>query len=107
MEISQYEDFFQEELKRNGDYDSIFWPKSRAKTMGEKERRGVDGCATFFKASRFPLVEKHLPAFTHIALQGRASKITEDIFNRVMSKDKIACLAFLGTKHSGPRSIIA
>jgi CCR4-NOT transcription complex subunit 6 len=50
--MSQFEEYFQEQLARLGDYEGVFWPKSRARTMGEYERRSVDGCATFFKANK-------------------------------------------------------
>jgi CCR4-NOT transcription complex subunit 6 len=47
VETDQYYTFFLPELKRAG-YDGVFSPKSRAKTMGEMERKNVDGCAIFF-----------------------------------------------------------
>jgi CCR4-NOT transcription complex subunit 6 len=50
--MAQYEDYFREHFMRMGDYESIFHPKTRAKTMSEKERRCVDGCAIFYKATR-------------------------------------------------------
>ena len=34
------------------DYKGMFWPRSRSRTMNEKEARLVDGCATFYKNSR-------------------------------------------------------
>jgi CCR4-NOT transcription complex subunit 6 len=43
--------FFRPELKTDG-YYGIFSPKSRAKTMGETERKYVDGCAIFFRTSK-------------------------------------------------------
>lgn len=52
MEMGQYEDYFKEHFKKVGDWDSVFHPKTRAKTMSEKERRLVDGCATFYKTTR-------------------------------------------------------
>jgi len=52
VELGQFEDYFKEQMKQQADYDGVFWPKTRAKTMPEKERRVVDGCATFFKASK-------------------------------------------------------
>jgi len=51
--MSQYEEFFKDQLRTQADYDSVFWPKSRAKTMSEWEKKTVDGCATFFKASKY------------------------------------------------------
>ena len=35
----------------------VFSPKSRAKTMTVDERKHVDGCAIFFRASKFSLVK--------------------------------------------------
>ena len=55
MEFGQFEDYFKEQMKQQADYDGVFWPKSRSKTMAEKDRRVVDGCATFFKASKYVL----------------------------------------------------
>lgn len=49
--MALYEDHFREHFINIG-YDSVFFPKTRAKTMTEKERRGVDGCATFYRTSR-------------------------------------------------------
>ena len=51
VDIAQYEDYFTNHLKGQ-DYEGVYWPKSRYKTMPEPERRLVDGCATFYKASK-------------------------------------------------------
>lgn len=51
IEIAQYEEFFLENLSEIG-YDSVYWPKSRYKTMGENDRRTVDGCAIFFRSTK-------------------------------------------------------
>lgn len=51
VEVGQYEDYFIRNLSPH-DYEGVHWPKSRARTMGEAERRRVDGCATFYKASK-------------------------------------------------------
>ena len=50
VDSGQYEDFFLQELA-DQDYDGVFWPRSRYKTMSDSERRMVDGCATFYKRS--------------------------------------------------------
>jgi len=47
--MSQYHDLFTPQLS---EYTGVFWPKSRAKTMQEYEKKTVDGCATFFKTRR-------------------------------------------------------
>lgn len=51
VDIAQYEDYFIKHLKVQ-DYEGVYWPKSRYKTMAESDRRQVDGCATFYKASK-------------------------------------------------------
>lgn len=49
VEAGQYEEFFIHHLKST--HESVFWQKSRAKTMPTKEKRTVDGCATFYRSS--------------------------------------------------------
>lgn len=56
IEMGQFEEFFQPQL-RNSDYEGVFFPKSRARTMNEVERRAVDGCATFWKTSKWVSLE--------------------------------------------------
>lgn len=52
VDVAQYEDYFTKNLSPR-DYEGVYWPKSRAKTMNnEQDRRLVDGCATFYRASR-------------------------------------------------------
>ncbi|KAF9987116.1 Glucose-repressible alcohol dehydrogenase transcriptional effector [Modicella reniformis] len=107
VELGQYEDYFKEQMKQQADYDGVFWPKSRAKTMAEKDRRIVDGCAIFFKASKFNLIDKHLVEFNHTALQRPDFRKTEDIFNRVMTKDQIAVITLLEHKDTRNRLVVA
>ncbi|KAI7825219.1 Endonuclease/exonuclease/phosphatase [Gamsiella multidivaricata] len=107
LESGQYEDYFKDQMKQQGDYDGVFWPKSRAKTMPEKDRRTVDGCAILFKASKFNLIDKHLVEFNHLALQRPDFRQTDDIFNRVMTKDNIAVIAFLQHKETQNRVVVS
>lgn len=53
QEIDQesFNDYFRENLAHD-DYKGVFWPKSRARTMAEKEAKLVDGCAIFYKNSK-------------------------------------------------------
>lgn len=53
QEIDQesFNHFFRGSLAHN-DYKGVFWPKSRARTMQEKEAKQVDGCAIFYKNSK-------------------------------------------------------
>lgn len=51
IEADQFNNFFKPQLKPDG-YEGIFAPKSRAKTMGENERKYVDGCAIFYRVNK-------------------------------------------------------
>jgi CCR4-NOT transcription complex subunit 6 len=52
VETEQFYNFFLPELEREG-YDGIFSPKSRARTMTEADRKHVDGCAIFYRRSKY------------------------------------------------------
>lgn len=95
IETDQFYGFFLPELKRDG-YDGIFSPKSRARTMTEAERKHVDGCAIFFRTTKFALVKEHLIEFNQLAM-GHADG-SHDMLNRVMTKDNIGLAALLETK---------
>jgi CCR4-NOT transcription complex subunit 6 len=51
LEMAQFEESFNPELAAQG-YLGGFYPKSRSRTMNEKERRTVDGCAIFYNAQK-------------------------------------------------------
>ncbi|KAK0527800.1 Glucose-repressible alcohol dehydrogenase transcriptional effector [Tilletia horrida] len=106
VDIEQYEDYFLHHLSQQ-DYEGVFWPKSRARTMRDDERRHVDGCAIFFKANKWALIEKRLIEFNQLALQRPDFKKTQDMFNRVMTKDQIAVIALLENRATGARLIVA
>ncbi|GAA5840633.1 hypothetical protein JCM5353_000255 [Sporobolomyces roseus] len=106
VDTESYENYFAELLSSH-DYDGVHYPKSRARTMSGDERRGVDGCATFFKNTKFALVEQQLIEFNQIAMRRPDFKKTEDMFNRVMTKDQIAVVTLLEHRASGARLIVA
>ena len=95
VETEQYHDYFLRELQQEG-YEGIFSPKSRAKTMSEFERKHVDGCAIFYKTSKFSLVTEHLIEFNQLAMANAEG--SDDMLNRVMTKDNIALVALLQIK---------
>lgn len=95
LETEQFYQYFLPEL-RQFDYDGIFSPKSRAKTMSENDKKHVDGCAIFFKTSRFKLIKDYLIEFNQIAMQ--TAEGSEDMLNRVMTKDNIGLAALLEVK---------
>jgi CCR4-NOT transcription complex subunit 6 len=52
VDMDSFNEYFRSALAYN-DYRGVFWPKSRARTMAEKEAKSVDGCATFYKGSKY------------------------------------------------------
>ncbi|KZT42509.1 hypothetical protein SISSUDRAFT_980232 [Sistotremastrum suecicum HHB10207 ss-3] len=106
VDIAQYEDYFTLRLTAQ-EYEGVFWPKFRARTMGEAERRRVDGCAIFYKSSKYQLVEKQFLEFSQIALQRPDFKKNDDMFNRVLTKDNIAVVATFEHRISGSRLVVA
>jgi CCR4-NOT transcription complex subunit 6 len=105
VDMESYNEFFRRELAYN-DYRGVFWPKSRAKTMAEKEAKLVDGCATFFKASKYICLDKQLIDFANTAINRPDMKGEHDIFNRVMPRDNIAVATFLENRLTGSRLIV-
>ncbi|XP_030376482.1 CCR4-NOT transcription complex subunit 6-like isoform X1 [Scaptodrosophila lebanonensis] len=97
IETEQFYHFFLPELKNDG-YEGIFSPKSRAKTMSEVERKYVDGCAIFFRASKFTLIKEHLIEFNQLAMANAEG--SDNMLNRVMPKDNIGLAALLKVKET-------
>ncbi|KAH8643223.1 glucose-repressible alcohol dehydrogenase-like protein transcriptional effector [Alternaria alternata] len=98
QEIDQdsFNEFFRAELAHN-DYKGVFWPKSRARTMAEREAKLVDG---------YILLDKQLIDFANTAINRPDMKGEHDIFNRVMPRDDIGVVAFLENRATGSRFIV-
>jgi CCR4-NOT transcription complex subunit 6 len=88
------------------DYKGIYWPRPRSKTMMEKEAKRVDGCAIFYKGSKYILLDKQLIDTANVAINRPDMKNQQDIFNRVMPRDNIAIIAFLENRVTGSRIIV-
>uniref|UniRef100_A0A336M7I4 poly(A)-specific ribonuclease n=1 Tax=Culicoides sonorensis TaxID=179676 RepID=A0A336M7I4_CULSO len=84
VETEQFHNFFKPELANDG-FEGIFSPKSRAKTMGENERK-------------FTLLKEHLIEFNQLAMAN--SEGSDNMLNRVMPKDNIGLAALLRVKES-------
>ncbi|KAJ1499573.1 Glucose-repressible alcohol dehydrogenase transcriptional effector, partial [Coelomomyces lativittatus] len=99
IEVQQYQDFFQPQLKELGDYEGVYWMKTRARTMNEHERKSVDGCAIFFRSYKYTLVDQHQFSFSQWALQHpEFNKTDHQVYSRFMTKDNVAVLALLQNK---------
>ncbi|SZF01467.1 unnamed protein product [Blumeria hordei] len=88
------------------EYKGVFWPRSRAKTMSEKDAKNVDGCATFYKHQKYILLDKQLVDFANIAINRPDMKNQHDIFNRVMPRDHIGVVCFFENRLTGSRLIL-
>lgn len=97
VETDQFHNYFKPELKSDG-YEGIFSPKSRAKTMSENDRKYVDGCAIFFRSSKFSLIKEHLIEFNQLAMANAEG--SDNMLNRVMPKDNIGLAALLKVKEN-------
>lgn len=101
-----FREFFSPELAQD-DYKGVHWPRPKAKTMAEKDAQGVDGCAVFYKASKWILLDKQLIDYANIAINRPDMKNHHDIFNRVMPKDNIGLICFFESRQTGARMIVA
>ncbi|KAK0720321.1 Endonuclease/exonuclease/phosphatase [Lasiosphaeris hirsuta] len=101
-----FRDFFSPELAQS-DYKGIHWPRPKAKTMSEKDAQVVDGCAVFYKASKWILLDRQLIDYANIAINRPDMKNQHDIFNRVMPKDNIGIICFFESRYTGSRMIVA
>ena len=106
MDVENFNEFFRPNLAPL-DYKGIFWPKSRAQTMAEKEARVVDGCAIFYKNTKYILLDKQLIVFSREAISRPDMKGEHDVYNRVMPRDHVAVVAFLENRQTGARMIVA
>jgi CCR4-NOT transcription complex subunit 6 len=100
-----YREFFCPELAPD-DYKGVHWPRPKAKTMAEKDAASVDGCAVFYKASKWILIDKQLIDYANIAINRPDMKNHHDIFNRVMPKDNIGIICFFESRQTGARLIV-
>ncbi|KAL9604855.1 MAG: hypothetical protein Q9219_000303 [cf. Caloplaca sp. 3 TL-2023] len=105
VDQERYNEFFRRELAPQ-DYRGVFSPKTRAKTMADKEARFVDGCATFYKNSKYLLLDKHVIDFANTAINRPDMKGEHDTFNRVMPRDHIAVVTFFENRATGSRLIV-
>ena len=105
VDTENYHEFFAPTLAQQ-DYKGVFHAKGRARTMNEKEAKVVDGCATFYKSSKYILLQKYTVNYSHEAINRPDMKGEHDVYNRVMPRDHIALLTFLENRQTGSRLIV-
>eukprot|EP00054_Salpingoeca_dolichothecata_P022126 m.143924 g.143924 ORF g.143924 m.143924 type:complete len:933 (+) comp24231_c0_seq1:223-3021(+) len=104
VETSEFYDFFEPEMREKG-FEALFRPKSRARTMGDEDRKSVDGCAIFYRASKFKLEEDQVLEFARLSTSYAGG--CTDVLNRVMPKDNIAILSLLEHIETGQQVFVA
>lgn len=105
VETRTYHEFWQPLMAAAG-YKGFFFSKTRAKTMSEQESKKVDGCATFFRASKFQLIQKHHLEYNTVCMGSDRYKKTKDLFNRFMNKDHVALITYLQHTDSGEKVVL-
>ena len=106
VETQLFEDYWLGVMTERG-YRGIFHAKHRAKRMNEKEAKKVDGCATFYKQSKFTLCGKKALEYTQIVLNASRYKKTDDVFNRLQSRDNIGLITILKHIETGQDVLVA
>ncbi|KAI3395686.1 hypothetical protein diail_983 [Diaporthe ilicicola] len=106
VSVDAMNEVFSPELAADG-YKGVQFSRSKAKIMGGKEANAVDGCAVFYKAKKFILLDKQMIDFQNIAINRPDMKTQHDIFNRVMPKDNIGMICFFESRQTGSRMIVA
>ena len=105
VDIENYNEFFAPNLAHH-EYKGVFQAKGRARTMSEKEAKLVDGSATFYKSSKYLLLQKHVINYSHEAINRPDMKGEHDVYNRVMPRDHIALVLFLENRLTGSRLVV-
>lgn len=105
VETRTYHEFWLPIMESAG-YNGFFFCKSRSKTMSELESKKVDGCATFFRASKFQLIQKQHLEYNTVCMGSDRYKKTKDLFNRFMNKDNIALITYLQHIETGEKIVL-
>lgn len=90
-------------------YQGTFYPKSRYRTMSDKNRKGggVDGCAIFWNREKFKRVYQPLVVeFNQLGLSRSDFDKNDTLFERFCSKDNIALGIVLEFLNSSRRFLV-
>ncbi|KAL5106188.1 CCR4-NOT transcription complex subunit 6-like [Taenia crassiceps] len=102
IDTDQFETVFVPELAKNN-YEGVFLPKSRSRTMEPALARKVDGCAIFWLSEKFAKVAEFHHEFM-ISCSSVADHPSPLLINRVMTRDNVAIGVVLEIKDSGVNS---
>ncbi|TBU00318.1 CCR4-NOT transcription complex deadenylase, partial [Hamiltosporidium magnivora] len=102
----QYKEQYKETSKEhynhyNKTYNSLFYPKSRYRSMDNKNKGNVDGCAIFYNKNLFSCLESKCVEFNTTVLSDKRFYEKGDILNRNVNKDNIGVITILEVKRGG------
>ncbi|ADM12564.1 glucose-repressible alcohol dehydrogenase transcriptional effector [Encephalitozoon intestinalis ATCC 50506] len=93
IELYSFFDFYKEQLEMRCNYDSIIYPRGRIKNVADK--KNVDGCAIFWRRSKFRLIAQFPIDFCQKITQDTRFNINQELLDRYGKKDNIAIGALL------------
>ncbi|KAM0671737.1 putative mRNA deadenylase [Ordospora colligata] len=93
IELYNFFDFYKEQLEMRCSYDSIIYPRGRIKNVAEK--KNVDGCAIFWRKSKFRLIEQFPIDFYQTMTQDPRFEENQMLLARYGKKDNVAIAALL------------
>ncbi|KAH8864465.1 CCR4-NOT transcription complex subunit 6-like-A [Schistosoma japonicum] len=96
LRTDQFEEVFKPELQKLN-YDAVFLPKSRRRTMELKESKKVDGCAIFWQTNKFEKLHEFHHEFM-LSCTSMCENPTPIMLSRVMSRDNVAVGVIFETK---------
>lgn len=105
MDTTSYIDYFRDQFKIRGGYESVFYQKPRAKSAQEYERRSIDGCAVFWKSMTFQLVEQKFITLSQLFGPKASPPQADHVFSRFASRDNIAVVVVL--ERGGSHIVVA
>lgn len=103
LETASYAEYYKTQLESRIDYDSVYLPRGRAQTLTDK--RTVDGCAIFWKKSKFKLKEQFSIDFFQKLISDARFQSSQDILNRNTRKDNVSLILVL-EKNDGALLIV-
>lgn len=109
VDIAQYEDYFMKHLVGQ-DYEGVYSPKGRYKTMNATDQRQVDGCATFYKKSKcvpifiFESLIAHINTGTNSS-KNNSSNSAPSQCNDKISKRQTTCSTVFSERITSPLSV--
>jgi CCR4-NOT transcription complex subunit 6 len=97
VQSNHYEDYFKEMLEYHG-YEGVYKRKTNELFMGKCS--ATDGCATFYKKSRFTLIKKYEVEFNKAAVTTANSyrEPTRSVALQRLSKDNVALIVVLESR---------